>query len=92
MGYGHAITLWGAAFDEDDNIIAIYVVDNNFAENRIFPYGIHYQKDIYADNTENSPYLFNFLNNTYDNKKYVKSPRWIRGKRNLIHGLQPIPK
>ncbi|MGP1458615.1 MAG: IdeS/Mac family cysteine endopeptidase [Treponema sp.] len=71
-GYGHAITLWGAAFDEQGNVIAIYVVDNNNRENRIFPYGIHYKKDIYADSHEdNEAFLFNFPNNTFDNRKYV---------------------
>lgn len=70
-GYGHAITLWGAAFDEDGNIIAVYVVDNNYQPNRIFPYGIHYRNDIYAGDSENLPYLFNFPNNAADNDKHI---------------------
>jgi len=61
--YAHAITLWGAAFDEEENIIAIYVVDNNFKENRIFPYGIYYK--------EGKPYLFNYPNNDFVSNKYV---------------------
>ena len=62
--YAHWITLWGAAFDEEGNILAIYVVDNNNKENRIFPYGIHYKDGL--------PYLFNFPNNRHINDKYVR--------------------
>ena len=61
--YGHAITLWGAAFDEEENIIAIYVVDNNFAANRIFPYGIWYK--------DGKPYLFNYGVNQFVQNRYV---------------------
>ncbi|MGI5092168.1 IdeS/Mac family cysteine endopeptidase [Treponema socranskii] len=69
----HAITLWGAAFDEDDNIIAIYVVDNNDVPNRVFPYGIWYQDgvDIYAEPESDqnnplryNPYFFNYSSNS----------------------------
>jgi len=74
-GEAHAITLWGAAFDEDNNVIAVYVVDNNDGvNNMIFPYGIRYKDgvDIYTKaDTENpyydqhhfKPYLFNFSAN-----------------------------
>ena len=61
--YAHAITLWGAAFDEEENIIAIYVVDNNFASNRIFPYGIWYK--------DGKPYLFNYGVNQFVQDRYV---------------------
>ena len=61
--YAHAITLWGAAFDEEGNIIAIYVVDNNFEPNRIFPYGIWYK--------EGKPYLFNYGVNGFVQNRYV---------------------
>ena len=61
--YAHAITLWGAVFDEEKNIIAIYVVDNNFRENRIFPYGIYYK--------EGRPYLFSYFGNAFNKRKYV---------------------
>jgi len=76
----HAITLWGAAFDEDDNIIAVYVVDNNDHENKIFPYGIWYQKgiDIYVEpkldpNNQSyfNPYLIDYNSNAYDSKHYI---------------------
>ena len=69
----HAITLWGAAFDEDDNIIAIYVVDNNDVPNRVFTYGIQYQNgvDIYAEPEpdqnnplRDNPYFFNYSSNS----------------------------
>jgi len=65
--YGHGITLWGAAFDEEKNVIAIYVCDNNDKENRIFTYGIYYKSDIYADDPEGIarvyPYLINYNTN-----------------------------
>ena len=61
--YAHAITLWGAAFDEEGNIIAIYVVDNNFKDNRIFPYGIWYK--------DGKPYLFNYGVNKFVQNRYV---------------------
>ena len=62
-GYAHAITLWGAAFDEEGNIIVIYVVDNNFTPNRVFPYGIYYKEGL--------PYLFNYPNNAPVSNKHV---------------------
>ena len=62
-GYAHGITLWGAVFDEEGNIIAIYVVDNNFTPNRVFPYGIYYKEGL--------PYLFNYPNNAPVSNKYV---------------------
>ena len=65
--YGHGITLWGAAFDEEKNVIAIYVCDNNDKENRIFTYGIYYKEDIYAYDPEGNvrvyPYLINYNTN-----------------------------
>jgi len=78
----HAITLWGAAFDEDNNIIAIYVGDNNDVSNKIVPYGIWYKNgvDIYAetepviDSNEphySNPYFFNYSNNTANSNHYV---------------------
>ena len=78
----HAITLWGAAFDEDDNIIAVYVVDNNDVSNRVFPYGIWYKKgvDIYVDSEPEidqndphrfNPYFINYSNNSYNANYYI---------------------
>ena len=61
--YAHGITLWGAVFDEEENIIAIYVVDNNHKENRIFPYGIYYRDGL--------PYIFNYPNNAFATDRYV---------------------
>ena len=61
--YAHAITLWGAVFDGEGNIIAIYVVDNNHTENRIFPYGIYYKEGL--------PYIFNYPNNGFATNRYV---------------------
>jgi len=81
-GTQHAITLWGAAFDEDNNIIAIYVGDNNDVSNKIVPYGIWYKEkvDIYVE-TEPvidsndphyfNPYFFNYSNNSYNDNHYV---------------------
>lgn len=70
--YGHGITLWGAAFDEEENVIAIYVCDNNFQPNRIFTYGIYYKGDIYADDPEGEtnvyPYLINYAINKRINR------------------------
>lgn len=70
--YGHGITLWGAAFDDEENVIAIYVCDNNFKPNRIFTYGIYYKGDIYADDPEGQtnvyPYLINYTINQKINR------------------------
>ncbi|MGP1439732.1 MAG: IdeS/Mac family cysteine endopeptidase [Treponema sp.] len=70
--YGHAITLWGAAFDEEKNVIAIYVCDNNDRENRIFTYGIYYKSDIYADDPEGIVRVYPYLINYNINKKLDK--------------------
>ena len=62
--YKHAITLWGAVFDDMNRVIAIYVVDNNFGENRIFPYGIWHK--------DGRPYLFNYGGaNDFVQNRYV---------------------
>ena len=62
--YKHAITLWGAVFDDMNRVVAIYVVDNNFGENRIFPYGIWYK--------DGRPYLFNYGGaNDFVQNRYV---------------------
>ncbi len=70
--YGHGITLWGAAFDEEENVIAIYVCDNNFQPNRIFTYGIYYKGDIYVDDPEGEtnvyPYLIDYKTNKRINR------------------------
>lgn len=67
--YGHAITLWGAAFDEEENVIAIYVCDNNFQPNRIFTYGIYYKGDIYADDPEGETNVYPYLIDYKINKR-----------------------
>ena len=67
--YGHAITLWGAAFDEEENVIAIYVCDNNFQPNRIFTYGIYYKGDIYADDPEGATNVYPYLIDYKINKR-----------------------
>ena len=71
----HAITLWGAAFDEDENIIAIYIADNNNPNNEMITYGIRYQKDIYEENEEenNYPYLINYA----VKKSIINIDKWI---------------
>lgn len=56
----HAITLWGAAFDGDENIIAIYIADNNNPNNEMITYGIRYQQNIYEEGENNYPYLINY--------------------------------
>lgn len=62
--YKHAITLWGAVFDDMNRVVAIYVVDNNFGENRIFPYGIWHK--------DGRPYLFNYGGaNDFVQNRYV---------------------
>ena len=72
---GHAITFWGAAFDEEDNIIAVYVVDNNFKENRIFTYGIHYLKDIYKNHDDeqdgNYPYVIKYNTGIVEKDQHI---------------------
>ncbi|MGI5115680.1 IdeS/Mac family cysteine endopeptidase [Treponema sp. SP13] len=67
--YGHGITLWGAAFDEEENVIAIYVCDNNFQPNRIFTYGIYYKGDIYADDPKGETNVYPYLIDYKINKK-----------------------
>ena len=69
----HAITLWGAAFDGDENIIAIYIADNNNPNNEMITYGIRYQQNIYEEGENNYPYLINYA----VKKSIINIDKWI---------------
>ncbi len=70
----HAITLWGAAFDGDGNIIAIYIVDNNNPNNEMITYGIRYNQNIYEGGEDtNYPYLINYA----VKKSAINIDKWI---------------
>ena len=60
---------------EEDNIIAVYVVDNNFKENRIFTYGIHYLKDIYKNHDDeqggNHPYVIKYNTGITEKNQHI---------------------
>ncbi|MGP1577723.1 MAG: IdeS/Mac family cysteine endopeptidase, partial [Treponema sp.] len=69
--YGHAITCWGAAYDELDNIICIYVSASNFRDNVLYPFGIDYEKDLERTGNaeENQAYIIYYHNNTKPKRK-----------------------
>ena len=70
----HAITLWGAAFDGDENIIAIYIADNNNPNNEMITYGIRYNQNIYEGGEDNNyPYLINYA----VKKSIINIDKWI---------------
>ncbi|UTC66982.1 MULTISPECIES: IdeS/Mac family cysteine endopeptidase [unclassified Treponema] len=64
--FWHGITLWGAAFDAEDNVIAIYIADSNDSRNIINAWGIHYQ-----DSPRKNPYIMRFDLNAYDKNLYI---------------------
>lgn len=65
--YWHGITLWGAAFDSEDNIIAVYVADSNDKRNLINTFGIHYKNG----GNRGNPYILRYDLNHYDQVLYI---------------------
>ena len=58
--YQHAVTCWGAAYDEDNNIICLYIAESNLTEPALYPYGVQYRGNIYDEPAENRTYMFNY--------------------------------
>ncbi|MGP1577477.1 MAG: IdeS/Mac family cysteine endopeptidase [Treponema sp.] len=58
--YKHAVTCWGAAYDEDDNIVCLYIAESNLKEPVLYPYGVRYLGDIYNEPEKNQAYMFNY--------------------------------
>ena len=65
--YKHAVTCWGAAYDEDNNIICLYIGDSNEKIPALYPFGIQYKNDIYGPQLgqygniiPNQAYMFNY--------------------------------
>ena len=64
--YKHAVTCWGAAYDEDNNIICLYIAESNLLAPVLYPFGVRYEKDIYVENDssgnpiKNQAYMFNY--------------------------------
>ena len=85
----HAITLWGAAFDGDENIIAIYIADNNNPNNEMITYGIRYNQNIYEDGEDNNyPYLINYA----VKKSAINIDKWIDRVTTLDKGEEQWQK
>jgi len=58
--YQHAVTCWGAAYDEDNNIICLYIAESNLTEPALYPYGVQYRGNIYDEPAENRTYMYNY--------------------------------
>ena len=58
--YQHAVTCWGAAYDEDNNIICLYIAESNLPEAVLYPYGVRYKGNIYEEAEKNRTYMFNY--------------------------------
>ena len=58
--YQHAVTCWGAAYDEDNNIICLYIAESNLTEPALYPYGVQYRGNIYDEPEQNRAYMFNY--------------------------------
>ena len=58
--YQHAVTCWGAAYDEDNNIICLYIAESNLTEAVLYPFGVRYQGNIYEEAEKNRTYMFNY--------------------------------
>lgn len=58
--YQHAVTCWGAAYDEDNNIICLYIAESNLTEAVLYPFGVRYKGNIYEEAEKNRTYMFNY--------------------------------
>lgn len=58
--YQHAVTCWGAAYDEENNIICLYIAESNLTEPALYPYGVQYRGNIYDEPEQNRAYMFNY--------------------------------
>ena len=58
--YQHAVTCWGAAYDEDNNIICLYIAESNLTEPALYPYGVQYRGNIYDEPEKNRAYMYNY--------------------------------
>lgn len=58
--YQHAVTCWGAAYDEENNIICLYIAESNLTEAVLYPFGVRYKGNIYAEAEKNRTYMFNY--------------------------------
>ena len=65
--YKHAVTCWGAAYDEDNNIICLYIGDSNEKIPALYPFGVQYKNDIYGPQLDqygniipNKAYMLNY--------------------------------
>ena len=58
--YQHAVTCWGAAYDEDNNIICLYIAESNLTEAVLYPFGVRYKDNIYEEAEKNRTYMFNY--------------------------------
>ena len=58
--YQHAVTCWGAAYDEDNNIICLYIAESNLPEAVLYPFGVRYKGNIYEEAEKNRTYMFNY--------------------------------
>ena len=58
--YQHAVTCWGAAYDEDNNIICLYIAESNLTEAVLYPFGVRYKGNIYEETEKNRTYMFNY--------------------------------
>ncbi len=58
--YQHAVTCWGAAYDEDNNIICLYIAESNLLEAVLYPFGVRYKGNIYEEAEKNRTYMFNY--------------------------------
>ena len=58
--YQHAVTCWGAAYDEENNIICLYIAESNLTEAVLYPFGVRYKGNIYEEAEKNRTYMFNY--------------------------------
>ena len=65
--YQHAVTCWGAAYDGEDNIVCLYIAESNLTGAALYPYGVHYQGNIYDEPEQNRTYMYNYYLNRLEN-------------------------
>jgi len=85
--YHHAVTCWGAAYDEENNIVCVYIAESNLAEAVLYPFGITYDKDICDDPDGNNLRMYNYVLSKLEDIRIEEMVTLDRGVEQFKHWL-----